>query len=258
MFISGVVFGGPSFDRKPVEQLVGSVGDLDYTGSFDFRDVCAPVKRQPDEQCVGASLASNAYDTSKLAGVTIEYPSGEGTYTIAREIDRGVFNLPDRGCRAEAALEGMARFGLVSESRWRSDGWNTFEPVAWDVFQAGSDALVPDTAVLSLNGDEAVRQMRAGFKKAKPLLSNVVIPVYAAFQNYGTGVYDSTEGSILGWHMMESVGFNEGLDAFLFRQTWGYGWGMGGYGYISRRLIADPSFCVFRCMLTAPVRGEVH
>ncbi len=59
--------------------------------------------------------------------------------------------------------------------------------------------------------------------------------VWHDFDGYGSGVYKrSTAPSNYerGGHFMLVVGYDDGLGAWLVKNSWGTGWGMGGYGWI--------------------------
>lgn len=56
--------------------------------------------------------------------------------------------------------------------------------------------------------------------------------VYDDFFSYRSGVYTYTTGIYQGGHAILLVGYDEALQAFLAKNSWGTGWGMAGYFYI--------------------------
>ena len=56
--------------------------------------------------------------------------------------------------------------------------------------------------------------------------------VYDDFYSYTGGVYSYQSGNYAGGHCICVVGYNESLQAWLCKNSWGTGWGMAGYFYI--------------------------
>lgn len=67
----------------------------------------------------------------------------------------------------------------------------------------------------------------------------VGIPVYPDFDNISVSnpVYDTTSGTLRGWHAISLIGYDDSKGAFKFINSWGKNWGLNGYGYISYNLI---------------------
>ena len=62
-----------------------------------------------------------------------------------------------------------------------------------------------------------------------------VMTVHQSFINYKEGVYHSLGYSdpILGGHAIAIVGYNDDLQAWLVRNSWGTSWGMEGYAWVA-------------------------
>ncbi len=73
--------------------------------------------------------------------------------------------------------------------------------------------------------------------------------VYSDFFSYGGGVYRYVTGTYQGGHAILLVGYDETQQAFLAKNSWGTGWGMGGYFYIAYSQLnaqnASPPGCEF-------------
>jgi C1A family cysteine protease len=57
--------------------------------------------------------------------------------------------------------------------------------------------------------------------------------VYADFMNYKSGVYSYVSGKKLGGHAVLIVGYNDDEQYFIVKNSWGTGWGEGGFFRIS-------------------------
>ncbi len=56
--------------------------------------------------------------------------------------------------------------------------------------------------------------------------------VYNDFFSYSSGVYHHVSGAVAGGHCVCVVGYNDTLKAWLCKNSWGTGWGIGGYFWI--------------------------
>jgi C1A family cysteine protease len=56
--------------------------------------------------------------------------------------------------------------------------------------------------------------------------------VYTDFSYYNGGVYRYTSGSLRGYHAVAIVGYDDNKQAFKVKNSWGTGWGQGGYFWI--------------------------
>lgn len=53
--------------------------------------------------------------------------------------------------------------------------------------------------------------------------------VYADFMSYSGGIYKYTSGSLRGYHAVAIVGYDDATQCFKVKNSWGTGWGEGGY-----------------------------
>jgi hypothetical protein len=53
--------------------------------------------------------------------------------------------------------------------------------------------------------------------------------VYQDFFSYGSGVYHHVTGSYAGGHCVSLVGYDDGAGCWIAKNSWGTGWGAGGY-----------------------------
>ena len=68
----------------------------------------------------------------------------------------------------------------------------------------------------------------------KNFLSNIgpccgVFHVFEDFYSYGSGVYHHVSGSDLGLHCVEIIGYSESERCWICKNSWGAGWGDGGF-----------------------------
>ena len=73
---------------------------------------------------------------------------------------------------------------------------------------------------------------------AKNHLSNVgpltgCLSVYDDFFHYGGGVYHHVSGGLAGGHCVQVIGFSEAEQCWIIKNSWGTGWGIGGFGKVA-------------------------
>ncbi len=87
-----------------------------------------------------------------------------------------------------------------------------------------------------------IRHVRAwhwtsGVNNIKAALQNgpvyVAFEVFADFYDYTGGVYQHVYGGSEGWHAVSIVGYDDSLNAWLAKNSWGESWGEHGYFWIA-------------------------
>lgn len=75
-----------------------------------------------------------------------------------------------------------------------------------------------------------IADMKSWLSTRGPLA--VCFSVYADFFNYKSGVYTHVSGAFQGGHCVSCIGYDDNLQAWLCRNSWGTGWGMSGFFWI--------------------------
>ena len=60
------------------------------------------------------------------------------------------------------------------------------------------------------------------------------LEVFGDFMNYSSGVYEHVTGNYRGGHFVVLVGWDDALDCWICKNSWGEGWGENGYFRIKR------------------------
>ena len=81
--------------------------------------------------------------------------------------------------------------------------------------------------------DGAIDQyaIKTNLAEGRPVVGGFTI--YNSFYEYRGGVYQETSGTSLGGHAMTIVGFDDERAAFRIANSWGSGWGDGGFVWLS-------------------------
>lgn len=197
--------------------------------SVDYRDRDVP-RVQLFSSCVGHAVVASAALCMAIAGTPIDFPSSLFPYSGSRLLARPRQPLQDIGSSARLAMSWLRDRGMVIEARWPETSENVNAVPPLDAFAEGSCATVE--AFYSIApGDGASDGVRSALKRGYcPAFAMMVDTKY---EQIGSAVYDGPGGSVLGGHMQCVVGYDATMDAFIVRNTWGAGFGVDGYAYIS-------------------------
>lgn len=221
------------FDWRFGDSKIAAMRPLTGAASFDYR-AFDESRVQLANSCVGHAVAAAAALCMAIAGHPIAFPSPLFAYTGARILEQARDGIIDVGCRPRLAMTWLRDRGMVAEERWPelSTAINSIPPL--DAWQEGESATL-----------ESFYRIESGPGASDAIRSALVrgyCPVFAMnvdrkYEQLGADVYDSPGGASLGGHMQCIAGYSAILDAFLVRNTWGAGWGDGGYGWIAASFI---------------------
>ena len=203
----------------------------------DLRPGMPPIYNQGElGSCTAeASVSCFAYDQSKL---NIWTPSVLFQYYSERVIDEDVET--DGGSTLRTACQALNSVGVCHETLW------PYDPTQFAV--KPPDAAYQDAGLhksilyQSLNQD--LDTMRGCLASGFPFMLGV--SVYSSFMCDGaasTGNIPmpnlSTE-SLEGGHAISIVKYDDDTQLFMFRNSWGTGWGNLGYGFLPYKYLTDP------------------
>jgi len=92
------------------------------------------------------------------------------------------------------------------------------------------DWQMKTTKIASSQTLTSVSDMKAWLAEKGPLIT--CFTVYSDFPAYTGGVYVQVAGQVVGGHCVSCVGYDDAKQAWLCKNSWGTGWGEGGYVWI--------------------------
>lgn len=140
-------------------------------------------------------------------------------------IDRASNFIRDTGLPSETCYPYTATYGNcanVSCSNWQSNP-ETDRTDSWAYVAATSPTVDAIKNALNAYG---------------PLVTTM--QVYADFFHYSSGVYSHTSGSYAGGHAVLIIGFDDDEQCFIVKNSWGTGWGEGGFFRIAYSQLGYP------------------
>jgi len=222
--------------------------------SFSWRDQMSKVKNQGTVQSCAAFAATAIMEFQKRKRVEVahEYDLSEA---LLYEISTYETNQTSSSCRQAGRhfsdiINALKSFGIPRED------CHPYEKVCenppskfgeesplwcerWDELSSLNkikDAVAIDTLDL--------KALKNAIYVA-PVLAGMI--VFADFFSYSGGVYEHppSEGeSIEGYHAIVLVGYDDNKKALELRNSWGEGWGEGGYAWMSYDLVTAGEYTV--------------
>jgi C1A family cysteine protease len=188
--------------------------------------------------CTGNAIAAAVdYDNHKLDGEFLS-PSRLWIYYQERVIEGTVSS--DSGGQIRDGMKSVAQLGVCPESDWVYDISKFADtPPQQDYTDALKDrVLVYQAVTQDLFGLKSV--LATGF----PVVFGFT--VYQAFESQEvatTGIVPmpSPSDAVVGGHAVVVVGYNDAVDRFIVRNSWGTGWGEAGYFEMPYLYVTSPS-----------------
>lgn len=207
----------------------------------DLRPDCSPVE---DQGNLGSCTANALVGALEFLELKAKEPlvdlSRLFVYYNERVIEHTV--KTDSGAMLRDGIKTLAKQGVCSEKRWPYIITKfAVKPTPKCYKEAASHTITSYHRILTL--DEMLSCLAEGF----PFVFGFT--VYESFESEtvartGTVPMPQPGERVLGGHAVLAVGYDEGTKRFLVRNSWGTGWGVGGYftmpfAYLSDRNLSD-------------------
>lgn len=145
----------------------------------------------------------------------------------------------DSGCYIRDALKVAYNLGAPRESGWRYiiDRFKTKPPKRQ--YQSGRYHKITEYRRVN----NYVQEIKAALADGYPVTAGVAV-FYSFFSDPNGNVpHPGTNEYMEGGHAILLVGYDESTQRFIFRNSWGEGWGDRGYGTIPYSYIGNPNLC---------------
>lgn len=215
--------------------------------SFSLQSEMPPVWNQLNTSSCTAHAAGAAFE-HRLKHMGIEFtPSRLFLYYNERLLEGDTSQ--DNGATIRDSMVALQNWGDLNESQWPFQTDNMFKQPPPDVYQQASK-----NKVITF---QAVPQDELSLKHAIFAHNPVCfgINVYRSFESQKVAksgrvpVPDPKSEQYLGGHAIILVGWRPG--SFLFRNSWGEGWGNGGYAWIPNEYVLNPELASEFWIITA-------
>jgi hypothetical protein len=224
-----------AYDAALEKKVVPKAGAPALAAVIDLSSQFPPIGNQsPYNSCVGWAVGYNMKtqqeQVERAWGVTTTAHQFSALW-IYNQIRIGL----DDGAYVEHALNLLVSKGC--------DTRNNFSPSNLTILPgAASFANAEQYHVLSWNylSRDAV-SIKSELSQGRPVV--IVIAIYPDFDNLSAAnpIFNVVSGALRGYHAICLLGYDDAKSAFKFANSWGTGWGINGYGWISYALTASPA-----------------
>jgi C1A family cysteine protease len=216
-------------DHRDLMFSVDYVDSASLPTAVDLRSYCPPVYNQGNQgSCTGNAIgAAIQFGLCKQDKVKAFMPSRDFIYYFEREMEGNV--MSDSGAQIRDGIKVVNAYGVCDEKTWPYSSWRMFiKPSKAAQAAARLHRALVYRRLNNLNILELESCLASGY----PFV-------------FGFSVYDSFEGdyvartgvvnlpgmgeSVMGGHAVMAVGYDRNTRRFIVRNSWGAGWGLGGY-----------------------------
>lgn len=203
----------------------------------DLRDKMPGVYNQGDLGCCTAAATAAAYVYLDMLNGKAEWdPSLIFLYYNTRAIEGAV--KMDRGAQIRNSIKAAVEYGICPS------GLCPFDPARFAVQPSptafGNATTNQVESYQRLDENFLFRDMLLCLAGGVPFVFGASL--YENFEELDSGsVVKPPEGAIVGGHAMLCVGYDDAARQFIVRNSWGTGWGQGGYCYFSYDYLCNPS-----------------
>ena len=214
-----------------------AVGNL--PASVDLKSGCPAVYDQEQIGSCTANAIGGAFEFETLRQALTDFmPSRLFIYYNERSMEHHVGT--DSGAQIRDGIKSVAKVGVCPETEWPYDGDQAEGDGSWP---PGHLAAKKPTAQCYTDAKEhrvttyqrvlqTPDQLRGCLAAGFPIVFGFT--VYESFESAavaqsGTVPMPSPGEKVLGGHAVLAVGYDDSTQRFLVRNSWGTGWGDGGY-----------------------------
>lgn len=195
---------------------------------FSLQSLMPPVYDQGQTgSCTGNAIAGNVhYQEIREGKPSPLVPSRLFIYYNERLLEGTTGE--DAGAEIRDGIKALANFGFCNEDAW------PFDPSQLTVRPSARAYMIANREKISryMRVEQNLNAMKHCLAAGHPIV--VGLTLYSSFQSdqmaeSGVGRMPAAGEQIDGGHAVLIVGYNDAAQTFLFRNSWGANWGMGGY-----------------------------
>ncbi len=221
------------------DHFLSVAADVAMPPAVDLRAQCPPPYDQGQlGSCTANAIGGAVQFEWRKQSLPDEVPSRLFIYYAERMIEGSIY--ADSGAQLRDGIKVVAQYGAPFEAAWPYDITKfTLRPP-----QAVWAAGLSERAVSYARVVQTLGQMKACLASGYPFAFG--FSVYESFEsqevaNTGMVPMPASSEQLLGGHAVLAVGYDDASQRFIVRNSWGDGWGQGGYFTMPYAYLGDRS-----------------
>lgn len=228
------------FDARDYRYTEALVGEEKLPERMDLRPNCSPVEHQETIGSCGPNAIAGAMEYNDIMdGSGYTDVSRLFIYYNARE-RMGTVN-EDSGVQMRELIKAVAQYGACAEVFWPYNVSKFKNRPSEECYIEGSSRRIKEYSRISKNLTYLKHCLYEGYPIIFGMLLHSSFTAWYAARN-GMIHYPWFFERPVGGHAMEIVGYDDKMQRFIVRNSWGEQWGDGGYCYIKYKHIMKYGF----------------
>lgn len=205
-------------------------------GDVDLSSFATDSNQWSLSACAGNATADaveivNAIQEAKLAAQEGRAPrifpqlSRLFVYSMARTLEGSLDK--DDGTYLRLCFQSLSDMGICEEAIWPYDENMVFTSPSIKAQRRAVGHRIHSYYRIKSTGDERIAEIVAALRAHHPVVFGTQVDANFCAPSGPRGVVEPPSGNIKGGHAMIIVGYLDGN--FKIKNSWGYGWGQGGY-----------------------------
>ena len=245
----------PNIDEKPLQETY--VPHPVKTNSLDLRENFREIQDQGSQgSCVAFALTSIFEYMMRSNNRKEEYDLSEAfLYYNARKQDPNNSENEDCGSRFESAIESLHKDGIAVEALCKYNENIYDKEPSQEAYDDAKKRLLRKAVNVSNKVSDIKSALEDGFPVAAsftlcPSFSDISMGFVPMPQEEEISEASQKAEAKHSRHAMVIVGFDDKIQCFLVRNSWGRSWGTQGYCYMPYSYVENSALFNFACIFT--------
>jgi hypothetical protein len=199
-------------------------------GDVDLRGFTTETNQLDLPACVGNSTADSIEILSAAQGFPKVELSRMFIWTLARNMMTEEGYKYNTGTYIRLAFKVLNKFGICLEEHYPySSAWDRLPSLK--AMQKATGRKIKGYYRIDSTGEQRIEDMLKALRARHPVVFGTLLD--DPWRSYrGQGTLDVPKGATIGGHAMVCVGYDS-KKGFIVKNSWGRGWGDGGFCYLS-------------------------
>lgn len=233
------------WDNDPRFGTLRAAAPVLLPGEVDLRPYCTETDQTSLQACAGNATADSVEVVTAVAEHDRAQNEGRAprpipqlsrlfVYAMARTLHGEL--AADQGTYIRTCFHVLSQFGICKETDWPYDESKVYVSPSILSQRAARGRKIKGAYRIDSGGQDRLDDIVAALQRKKPVVFGTLIS--SGFSGLrGSSTIEPPKGkATIGGHAMMVVGYMGGR--FLIKNSWGRGWGDGGYGWFSPDYLA--------------------